>query len=160
TTGNLVQGNFIGTNAAGAAAIPNSFAGISLQSGTNANTIGGVGAGNLISGNASYGIVLITKDANNKPTRNNVLQGNPIGTDATGKNPGANGQNGMALWGGASGNLLGGTAFGQGNTIAFNSRDGVRISDSATTGNSVRGNSIFGNGRLGLNLVGGSENSA
>jgi len=53
--GNQIQGNFIGTNASGSAALPNGVNGIdiggSAQSGNN--TVGGTapGAGNLISGN-------------------------------------------------------------------------------------------------------------
>ena len=61
---NTIQGNRIGTNAAGTAAIPNGPGGIQLlggsaPSGANGNTIGGpaVGAGNLISGNTGPGIV-------------------------------------------------------------------------------------------------------
>ena len=53
---NLIEGNFIGTNAAGTGALPNG-AGIDVTGGTG-NTIGGAtstpgtGAGNVISGNA------------------------------------------------------------------------------------------------------------
>ena len=54
---NTVQGNYIGTNAAGTAALANGTWGIQVG-GTN-NVIGGtaVGAGNLISGNAAGGVV-------------------------------------------------------------------------------------------------------
>ena len=49
-TGNLVQGNFIGTDAAGTVAIPNGIHGVSLSG--SGNTIGGTapGAGNVIWG--------------------------------------------------------------------------------------------------------------
>ncbi len=54
--GNLVQGNYIGTNAAGTAAVANTQAGIRIFSATN--TVGGsaTGAGNVISGNANGGV--------------------------------------------------------------------------------------------------------
>ncbi len=63
-SGNLVHGNFIGTNAAGNAALPNTSNGVELIDGS-ANTIGGAatGAGNLISGNQQWGISMqITGD--------------------------------------------------------------------------------------------------
>ena len=50
---NVVQGNFIGTNAAGTAAVPNRAEYRSSDSASTDNLIGGTaaGAGNLISGN-------------------------------------------------------------------------------------------------------------
>jgi len=48
-TGNLVQGNYIGTDATGASALPNSSIGIGIVDASN-NTIGGTasGTGNTI----------------------------------------------------------------------------------------------------------------
>jgi hypothetical protein len=59
TTGTLVQGNKIGTNAAGTAAIPNTNAGVRIDNATANNSIGGfaAGAGNLIAFNNSGNIV-------------------------------------------------------------------------------------------------------
>ena len=54
-TGNQVLGNFIGTNAAGLAALPNAQHGIFIRD-ANQNTIGGANGGNVISGNAGSGI--------------------------------------------------------------------------------------------------------
>ena len=53
TTGNLVEGNYIGTNAAGTAALGNATDGVQVSSGATGNTIGGTanGAANVISGN-------------------------------------------------------------------------------------------------------------
>src|SRR5262249_22736089 len=60
-------------------------------SGAN-NTIGGTaaGAGNLLSGNTLDGVFVIGSSA-----RNNVIQGNFIGTDVTGTQPLGNGGNGV-----------------------------------------------------------------
>lgn len=57
---NTVQGNYIGTNISGTLAIPNYDHGITDSSGGD-NTIGGTaaGAGNLISGNPGYGILVV-----------------------------------------------------------------------------------------------------
>lgn len=75
--GNVIQGNYIGTNAAGTAAL-GTFFGIFL--GTSNNTVGGTipGARNVISGNDS-GIVMQVSG-----TSGNLIQGNYIGTDASG----------------------------------------------------------------------------
>jgi len=85
-SGNLVQSNTIGTNAVGTAAIPNGTAAIPgdgiFINNAPSNTIGGTaaGAGNLISGNTFVGIELF-----GPLTSKNVIQGNKIGTDATGR---------------------------------------------------------------------------
>src|SRR5207245_6428922 len=80
TTGNLVQGNYVGTDITGTKALPNGD-GILIEQTSN-NTIGGstAGSGNLISGNGLYGVAL--PDATG-----NQVQGNFIGTDVTGTNP-------------------------------------------------------------------------
>lgn len=55
TTKDAVEGNYIGTNAAGTAALPNGTAGVSIDSSSASDTIGGTttGARNVISGNGS-----------------------------------------------------------------------------------------------------------
>jgi hypothetical protein len=70
SSGNVIEGNFIGTNPTGTAALPNGSGGnggITLGSGTPSNcTIGGTtpAARNLISGNISEGIDLGTGTGN------------------------------------------------------------------------------------------------
>ena len=44
TTGNFLQGNFIGTNATASAALPNAANGVAVQAGASGNTIGGTAA--------------------------------------------------------------------------------------------------------------------
>ncbi len=118
--------------------------------------IGGVapGARNVISGNRSAGVFISGHSSNNQ------IQGNLIGTDITGINPLGNSGNGVQIegLGATANNRIGGTAVGQGNTIAFNGQNGVLItgSDSGTNGNrnSIRRNAIFSNARLGIDLGG------
>src|SRR6185369_14490779 len=76
STGNTVKGCWIGLDASGAAPMPN-VAGMIVQGGAHANTIGSVVAAeaNVISGNTFEGITL--SDAG---TDDNVVIGNVIGT--------------------------------------------------------------------------------
>ncbi|MEZ5728893.1 MAG: hypothetical protein R3E48_13365 [Burkholderiaceae bacterium] len=70
--GTIVQGNLIGLDASGTAARANGGSGI-VQFGTaGAMTIGGAGAGNVISGNTLYGIQLSGAAS--------TVQGNLVGT--------------------------------------------------------------------------------
>ncbi|MFV2066546.1 MAG: beta strand repeat-containing protein [Pirellulales bacterium] len=89
----------------------------------------------------------------------NYVQGNRIGTDATGNIDLGNALNGVLIDAGAADTTIGGTAVGAGNVIAFNRGVGVRLSSAAGTGNAIRGNSIFDNVALGIDLVGGSEDA-
>ncbi|MCA1684424.1 MAG: hypothetical protein LC745_00255, partial [Planctomycetia bacterium] len=61
-SGNLVEGNYIGTNAAGAAAVGNGVDGVLISANAGGNTVGGTTAAarNLISGNAGAGVELKT----------------------------------------------------------------------------------------------------
>jgi hypothetical protein len=152
---NLIQGNRIGTNAAGTAAVPNLSWGISLQSldgdDGGSNTVGGAaaGAGNLISGNAGYGVQVLE-------ARNNLIQGNLIGTAADGATALPNGDDGVFITSNNSLNAANNSVAG--NVIAFNKGDGVLVGSDATyvfpagTGNRVTQNSIFSNTQVGIDL--------
>ena len=78
TTGNVIRGNYIGTDSTGTVDLGNSNQGVVMSEGSG-NSIGGSagGAGNLISGN-NRGVQLSSSGANN------TIQGNLIGTDAAG----------------------------------------------------------------------------
>ncbi|HEY2711698.1 MAG TPA: M12 family metallopeptidase [Chthoniobacterales bacterium] len=152
TSQNQVVSNYIGVTAAGTAALANGFSGIDIFAAPS-NIVGGVGKGNLVSGNLNWGIVISGTGA----TANNV-QGNLIGTDPTGTTGIANAFSGMALFNAAQNNLIGSSTTGAGNVIAFNVGSGIDVFDSTTIGNDFNANSIFSNGGLGINLVGGSEN--
>jgi len=149
---NTIQGNLIGTNAAGTAALGNVQVGIMLHA-SSSNVIGGSAAGarNVISGSTYYGGIYAYGASNS-----NVIKGNYIGTDITGSNSLANG-NGILLYG-ANNTVVGGTAAGEGNIIAFGT-GGVLVAnvygEAAVAGNVISGNSIFGNSSGGILLDGG-----
>ncbi len=108
--GNQVLGNYIGTNAAGAAALSNNNGGVSVG-GPN-NTLGGTTAGarNVISGNTSYN-VLLTAGVNNR------VQGNYIGLSFSGSGALTNPEVGVFIDGGED-VIIGGTEAGAGNVIS------------------------------------------
>ena len=147
--GNIVQGNFIGTDVSGKIALANGFAGLAVWGASGGNLLGGTtaGAANLISGNTTYGVFI--SDTN---TSGNLVQGNCVGADITGTNALGNGFANVGLQNGATGNFIGGLPPGAGNTIAFAGGPGVVLYDASTTNNAIRGNSIFGNGALGIDL--------
>ena len=140
----IIEGNFIGTDAGGTSDQGNQD-GIRI-SGAN-NQVGGTlpAARNLISGNNSDGI-----EIRDNGTTGNLVQGNLIGTTASGSSGLANTSYGIQIFNGASNNTIGGTAAGAGNVIAFNGADGVFVSSG--TGNRIQRNSIFSNGGLGIDL--------
>jgi hypothetical protein len=152
TSGNTIKGNYIGTNAAGSAAVPNYY-GVFIQSGTG-NTIGGTqaGDGNVISGNSSLGVLI-----SGAGTNGNTIEGNYVGTDAAGTAPLYNGTGGIAIEQAAADNTIGGTAPGEGNLIAFNVGPGVRVDGATTIGNRIRGNSIHSNHGKGIENANGGN---
>src|SRR5439155_22840863 len=81
-TGNVVQGNRIGTNAAGTAPLAN-VDGISLIS-ASYNTVGGTtpDAGNLLSGNNAGVAIYLDPATPADVSTGNVVQGNTIGMPA------------------------------------------------------------------------------
>ena len=140
-TNNLVQGNYIGTDATGSSSLGFQRIGVYVQ-GASGNTIGGTaaGAGNLISGNIDYGVYL-QDDA-----LNNLVQGNNIGTNGTGNNAVANGNAGVFLYRPSgpvlnTSNTVGGTTPTARNIISGNEPYGVVVGAGATS-TLVQGNYI------------------
>lgn len=135
-----IEGNYIGTNEAGDAAIPNGdgsgtsffYGGVEVSNGASSVTVGGSssGAGNLISGNTDHG-VLVTGSGTSA-----IVEGNRIGTDAAGDVVLSNDLSGIEVVSGASA-TIGGTASGAGNVVAGNGEYEIRL---ATDGNTVQGN--------------------
>ncbi|MGO8698650.1 MAG: beta strand repeat-containing protein [Limisphaerales bacterium] len=134
---NLIEGNYIGVDITGEAGLGNGFAGIAV---TNApgDTIGGVTAGacNVISANGSSGIVL-----GGQTTAKTAIQGNFIGTDATGSNALGNLWGGIYLYGSGS-NIIGGAVAGAGNLISGNLQEGLSVGDPGANYNTIQGNFI------------------
>jgi hypothetical protein len=139
SNGNVVAGNYIGLDASGTFAVSNTYNGIGIWAGSCSNIIGGsnAGAGNVISGNAGYGIYI--SDSN---TAGMVVQGNFIGTDARGTNALPNGYMGIGIWSNASDTLVGGTAAASRNIISGNGNNGISLGFSASGGNVIEGNYI------------------
>ena len=146
----VVQGNYIGTTADGAAALGNGGNGVVVQD--DRVTIGGSapGAGNVISGNGLHGVLI-----RGLSTAFVGVVGNRIGLGVSGQ-PLGNEGSGVHITGGASSNFIGGTEPGAGNVIAANAGDGVEVVTEdprqPTDDNVIRGNSIYGNGGLGIDL--------
>ena len=78
-TGNLIVGNFIGTNAAGLAALGNAQDGVFFNQAAG-NTLGTPGGGNVISGNRGSGVQLM-----GRVTAGNLVQSNRIGQNVQGR---------------------------------------------------------------------------
>jgi hypothetical protein len=146
STGNVVQGNMIGTNfqSDSSGNLANLIDGIEIN-GAPGNTIGGTssGAGNVIARNNGNGISIRGPGASG-----NVVQGNFIGTNALGAPLLGNLLDGVFI-DGASDNLIGGTDPGALNIIGLN-RIGIDIEPSTddpimpidATGNLVQGNFV------------------
>jgi alpha-tubulin suppressor-like RCC1 family protein len=146
-SGNIVAGNFIGTNLSGTASFGNftTTAGVWLTDGANANVIGGTQAGekNVISGHAGIGLLIQGRGSGTGPLSfGNFVKGNYIGTDKTGTLAVPNQNNGLVIEGGAHDNVIGGTVSGARNLISGNLARGIYISDTGTDNNKVRGNYI------------------
>ncbi|WP_338416332.1 cadherin domain-containing protein, partial [uncultured Sphaerotilus sp.] len=150
TTGNQIQGNRIGTNLAGTAAIGNGGVGIGIGAGASSNTVGGSGSAyrNLISGNAQYG-VLITDAA----TSGNVVQSNWIGVNAAGTGALTNGGFGVVVDLQAASTTIAGNVI-SGNTATSSSaaRGGIYLYGYGVTiqgnliGLDAAGSGLLGNG--------------
>ncbi len=143
-----IQGNLIGTDVNGTAALPNAL-GIGTDNPPPTGlVIGGTGAGegNLVSGNA-MGMDVVADGA--------VIQGNFIGVDASHTFPLPNTGIGLRVQSSAtpaSPNVIGSATPGGpgGNFIAFNG--GLGLDVLSGTRNTIRGNSIHDNFALGISL--------
>ncbi len=118
--GTRIRGNYIGTNAAGTAALAN-LTGLQLYGNTMMTMVGGnrlAGEGNLIAGNSTYGIYF-----NDTEVFGNTLAGNTVGVGLTQDIEIPN-QVGVMLYK-SSGNYLGLPSLGYENIIAGSNFYGI-----------------------------------
>jgi CSLREA domain-containing protein len=143
SVGNVIQGNKIGTNASGDAAVPNGVYGIGID-GPDNQVIS-----NLVSGNLGGGIALGTGGPRNR------IVGNRIGTDASGRAAIPN-RVGLVILSGY--NTVGGDADEERNEILYNESPGLYLAPQAES-NLIAGNVIASNGHAGVILLwgGGGE---
>ncbi|MFN2511685.1 MAG: Calx-beta domain-containing protein [Pyrinomonadaceae bacterium] len=138
SSGNLLQGNFIGTAVNGTSDLGNSQAGSLVTSTSANNTLGGStpAARNIVSGNDTYGFQI-----RGAATNGNLVQGNFIGTDAQGTAAIGNSLDGVSIE--SSNNTIGGETAAR-NIISANGQNGISIFTdiSSLTGVIVRNNYI------------------
>jgi len=152
---NVIQGNWIGLNAAGTAAAANAGNGIAVFGGSTANLIGGTTAAarNVVSGNGSSGIGIALGNVGG-----NIVRGNWVGLNATGSGVVPNGGNGIFSDGPNC--LIGGTTPGSGNIVSGNVLPGIFIGRDASAtiiqgnwvGTDATGTVDLGNQENGINL--------
>ncbi|MDO9002609.1 MAG: DUF4347 domain-containing protein, partial [Aquabacterium sp.] len=144
TGGATIQGNMVGLNAAGMAALGNTGVGIYVNT-SSASTIGGntAAARNIISGNTTYGIQVVSS-----PTGGHVVKGNYIGVGSDGTTLLGNGSAGVYITG--NNTVIGGKGLGDGNIIAGNGGAGIAVVGGID--DLFYRNSIYSNTGLGIDL--------
>ncbi|HZQ66183.1 MAG TPA: hypothetical protein VFA66_13260 [Gaiellaceae bacterium] len=126
---NTISGNWLGVRINGDAA--GNAVGVIVDSADN--TIGGPTGRNVISGNSTAGVAVLTQDATS-----NLVANNYIGTTSTGTGSLPNGD-GVFLSFGARGNTIGGTTGSARNIISGNAGYGVNDQSGPNT---IEGNYI------------------
>jgi titin len=145
STGNTVEGNYIGTDLSGANPLGNADTGVYVTNRSNHNIIGGIapGSGNVISANNHDGIHI------DSGSQSNLIEGNDIGTTAGGSSALGNGQNGVLITGSSSNNVVGGASPSDANVVSYNNANGVEL-NGAGKGNLVEGDTIEHNSSNGV----------
>jgi titin len=154
-TGDVVVGNYIGTDVSGTHAAANQY-GVVIYGGASGSTIGDTTAAarNVISGNSTDGVLI-----DSPGTTGNVVEGNFIGTDASGNTALGNGS-GIVVQ--SQGNTIGGTTPGAGNVISGNNgvngagiilaNAGATVIQGNTIGLGADGTTKLGSAGLGIAL--------
>ncbi len=154
-TGNVIKGNKIGTNAAGSAVHPSggNYRGLNING--SGNTVGGSTAldRNIVSGNTTG--ISISTGGEFAAGSNNVVKGNYIGTDAGGTADLGNTLIGVNIFQAVTGNVIGGTAAGEGNVISGNDGNGLAFFGNDAVGRPER-NLVQGN-VIGTNAAGTAD---
>ncbi|HXT05130.1 MAG TPA: Ig-like domain repeat protein [Casimicrobiaceae bacterium] len=163
--GTVVRGNYIGLNAAGTAALGVLSHAITVEGGT-VTIIGGTtaGAGNVLGSWATNGINIDSANALNL-VQTVTVQGNLIGTNATGTAKATPGQIGVFI-GNANNVTIGGITASAGNVIAGAGADGILLGGNAPAVPIIEGNKIgtditgtapIGNGTCGVEVSSGAS---
>jgi len=138
--GNVIEGNYIGTNINGSTPIANDNNGILIIGGSD-NLVGGPNPAsrNIISGNVEYGIS-IEHIPEGDMALTNRIEGNYIGLAFDGMKAIPNHASGIYVTG--SENIIGGEVEGAGNVISGNMEHGIFINYREAIGNQILGNII------------------
>jgi titin len=150
------QGNYVGLNAAGSAAIPSATASATtpmINLNGTANIFGGttVSARNYVAGGASFGIMIAGGTPfGGSSAIDNVVQGNCVGTNANCQRESGFGNAGIGIVAAmdAFNTLIGGTGTGEGNVVTGNGSGAAALGFSTfyPLNTSILGNSIYDNG--------------
>ncbi len=136
---NLIQGNFLGTDATGTVGLGPLSAAIYILD-APANTVGG-SAPNVIADAGLWGVAVVSAGA-----VGNLIDGNLIGVGADGVTALPIASDGVRLYLGAADTTI------SNNVIAHGLANGVGLRDDCGTGNTITANAIFGNGLLGIDI--------
>lgn len=162
--GNTVSGNYIGTGANGATRIANQKMGVGIgyspgiqpahdnNIGNTTNKTPGIcdGGCNVISGNASNGILMSS-------TSGNRIGANHIGVSWNNSQFVSNTSDGIGMLDSPN-NIIGGAAL-EGNIINGNTDNGIILAGGSSTGNRLTSNLIFGNAGAGVMIAAGVDNA-
>jgi len=138
--------NFIGTDFTGQKAIANARDGILIWDAYA--SVGGIGLGNVISGNHGSGVHLLGDQGGNFCT----ISGNKIGVTADGTGKLGNFVHGIMIENSHNNFIGGSTVDGSGNLIGGNGNVGIDIEGATATDNIVEGNAVGTSFNGALNL--------
>ena len=186
TSNVTIQNNYIGLDPSGNTKEANGGDGIGIFSGTSAasasnNLIGGTSSAdrNVISGNSQNGIDVTAENGGN--ASDNTIEGNYVGTNASGTGGIGNGADGIlvndagggtilnTVIGGTSGTSPGGNCTGACNLVSGNGANGMGLWHTGVTGSTVEGNYVgtnvsgtggIGNTNIGLEINETANNTA
>jgi hypothetical protein len=137
----IIETCFIGTDVTGTLDFGNAGDGVFLEAATGTRIGGTAAQGNLISSNASNGIVVGAVSSHTQ------ILANQIGTDVADASALPNGGAGVSILDTATDSDV------EGNSIRFNG-EGVVVAGSGTLRHRIRTNAMAGNDGIGIDLVG------
>jgi hypothetical protein len=134
--------------------------GVYIHGDAQGNTIGGITTPGQCNGDCNdvwsedAGVEISGTGASGNLVSGNSIRAVPIPSPTPpAPTPTPTGNPGVLIRQGAHNNTIGGTATGQGNTIAHTYDHGVRVDGADTNGNTIRGNSIHSNVGKGIDNI-------